>query len=119
MYSAQLLDHFQNPRHTGEVSEPDAVAQVENPVCGDVLRLTARIKEGKIEEVRFKAKGCVPAMACGSALAELLHGRTVNEAAVLRREDLVKLVGGVPEASTHATHLAMDALARLLHGVGL
>jgi NifU-like protein involved in Fe-S cluster formation len=114
MYSAQLLDHFQNPRHAGEVSEPDAVAQVENPVCGDVLRLTARIREGKIEEVRFKAKGCVPAMACGSALAELLDGRTLKGAAALQREDLLNLVGGVPEASTHAAQLAMDALTRLL-----
>ena len=114
MYSAQLLEYFENPRHAGELSEPDAVAQVENPVCGDVLRLTAKLLGGKITDIRFKAKGCVPAMACASALAESLRGRTLEEAAAFRREELVNAVGGLPEASTHASQLAMDALATLL-----
>ena len=70
MYSPQLLDHFQNPRNAGEVSNPDASAQLENPACGDVLKLTVRITDGRITEIRFLAKGCVPAMACGSVLTE-------------------------------------------------
>jgi nitrogen fixation protein NifU and related proteins len=114
MYSQQLLDHFQNPRHAGELPRCDASAQVENPACGDVLRLSANIRDGKIEEIRFKAKGCVPAMACGSAVAELLAGRTLAEAKELDQKDLVHAVGGLPEASTHAVHLALDAVATLL-----
>lgn len=114
MYSSQLLDHFQNPRHAGELPVCDASVQVQNPACGDVLRLSANIRQGRIAEVRFQAKGCVPAMACGSALAELIAGRTLAEAKTLKKEALVSAVGGLPEASSHAAHLALDALAALL-----
>ncbi len=114
MYSAQVLDHFQNPRNPGEVANPDAIAQVENPACGDILKLTLRIDDGCIAEIRFLAKGCVPAIACGSALTELVKGRTVEEAHALKREELVDALGGLPEASSHASHLAMDTLAKML-----
>lgn len=114
MYSPEVLDHFQNPRNTGEVTAPDASVQIENPACGDVLELTIRIDDGRISEVRFRAKGCVPAMACGSLLTELLQGRTMEEAGKMRREELVRAIGGLPEASIHASHLAMDALKAAL-----
>jgi nitrogen fixation NifU-like protein len=114
MYSPQLLDHFQNPRNTGEVANPDASVQLENPACGDILKLTMRVGNGRITEIRFLAKGCVPAMACGSLLTELVQGRTIEQARQLRREDLVQAIGGLPEASTHAGHLALDALAAIL-----
>jgi nitrogen fixation NifU-like protein len=114
MYSPQLLDHFQNPRHAGELPDSDASVEVENPACGDVLRLSAKVRQGRIVEIRFKAKGCVPAMACGSAVAELLAGRTLAEAKAVGKEDLVRSVGRLPEASTHAAHLALDAVATLL-----
>lgn len=114
MYSPQLLDHFQNPRNAGEVEDADVAAQVENPACGDVLRLTMKLDGERIADIRFKAKGCVPAMACGSALTELVSGKTLNETKALRREDVVAAVGGLPDASAHAGHLAMDALAAAL-----
>lgn len=115
MFSPQLLDHFQNPRNSGEVSNPDASAQLENPVCGDVLRLTARIVEGRLVEIRFKAKGCVPAMACGSAITELVQGRSVSEVRTLTQGELIAAVGAVPQASAHAVQLAIDTLKALLH----
>ena len=114
MYSPQVLDHFQHPRNAGEVANPDASVQVENPACGDILKLTLRITDGRIAEIRFLAKGCVAAMACGSLLTELVQGKTLKEARKLRREELVQAIGGLPEASTHASHLAMDALAAAL-----
>jgi nitrogen fixation NifU-like protein len=114
MYSPQVLDHFQNPRNAGDVSEPDASVQLENPVCGDVLKLTLRVTDGRITEIRFRAKGCVPAMACGSLLTELVQQTTVVEARKLQRDDLVRAIGGLPEASTHASHLALDALTAAL-----
>lgn len=114
MYSAQLLDHFEHPRNPGTLSKPDVSVKVENPACGDVLELSARIEGGKIIEIRFRAKGCVPAMACGSALTELVQGRSVEDANQLRPEDVVAAVGGLPEASGHASHLAIDALKQLL-----
>ena len=93
---------------------PSAAVQIENPACGDVLRLSARIEDGRFAEIRFRAKGCVPAMACGSALTELVSGKTLEDARRLKREALIATVGGLPEASNHAGHLAMDALAALL-----
>ncbi|HZE26121.1 MAG TPA: iron-sulfur cluster assembly scaffold protein [Terriglobales bacterium] len=114
MYSPQILDHFQHPRNPGQVEDADAAVQIENPACGDILQLTAKTAAGGITEVRFLAKGCVPAMACGSALTELVQGKTLEEARKVRREDLLEKIGGLPEASTHASYLAMDALAALL-----
>ena len=114
MYSPQVLDHFQHPRNPGEVANPNASVQIENPACGDVLKLTLRVTDGRIEEIRFLAQGCVPTMACASLLTELVQGRTVAEARQLRREDLVGALGGLPPASTHASRLAMDTLAALI-----
>jgi nitrogen fixation protein NifU and related proteins len=110
MYSARLLDHFQNPRHAGDVAGAHATAEIENPACGDVLRLTLKIESGRIAAIGFKAKGCVPSMACASALTEIVAGKTVDEARAVRREDVIAAVGGVPEASTHAAQLALDTL---------
>jgi len=114
MYSPQVLDHFQNPRNAGEISGPDRTVQIENPVCGDILKLTARVRDGRVAEIRFLAKGCVPAMACASLLTEMVQGATVQEARHLSRQELVRRIGGLPPASSHAAQLAMDALARLL-----
>ena len=117
MYSPELLDHFEHPRNAGEVAGPDATVELSNPACGDILKLTLRVREGRIEEIRFLAKGCVPAMACGSALTELVWGQTVADATRLRREQIVEAVGGLPDASGHASHLAMDALKAALKQV--
>lgn len=121
MYSAELLDHFQNPRNAGELETPDATARLENPVCGDILELSLKLEKTKLEtriaDIRFRVKGCVPAMACGSAITELVKGKNVDEARKISREELVQKVGGLPQASAHASHLAMETLAALLRNV--
>jgi nitrogen fixation NifU-like protein len=114
VYSPELLDHFQNPRNAGDVEAPDAAAELGNPACGDVLRLAIKVQDGRIFEIRFRAKGCVAAMACGSAITELVRGRTIDEARELGRDELVIAVGGLPQASQHASHLAIDTLRTLL-----
>jgi len=114
MYSAQLLDHFQNPRNVGDLPDADATVEMENPVCGDVIRLSLQFEARRISEIKFKAKGCVPAMACGSALTEMVLGKTAEEARMVTREDLVRAVGGLPQASSHAAQLALDALSAAL-----
>lgn len=114
MYSPQVLDHFEHPRNPGTVAHPDASVQIANPACGDVLKLTFRLAGNRIEEIRFLAKGCVPSMACASALTELVQGMTVEAARALKLEQLVNEVGGLPPASMHAGHLALDALAAAL-----
>jgi NifU-like protein involved in Fe-S cluster formation len=113
-YSPQLLEHFEHPRNVGEIEGADALAEVENPACGDILRLTLKLDAGRIVQARFRTRGCVPSIACGSALTEMLQGKSVAEARALRREDLVAAVGGLENASQHASHLAMDALAAAL-----
>ena len=117
MYSSQVLDHFEHPRNVGELTDATAVVQLENPACGDILQLSVRLEDGRIAEARYRAKGCVPAIACGSLLTEMLCGRTPSEARAIRREQLVQAIGGLPEASAHASHLAMDALQALLKQV--
>lgn len=117
MYSPQVLDQFQNPRNAGEAKNPDARVRLENPACGDILELTARIEGNTLAEVCFRAKGCVSAMACASLLTELIAGKTVEDAKRLSREELVAQIGGLPPASSHAAQLAMDALHALLEEV--
>jgi nitrogen fixation NifU-like protein len=117
MYSSQVLDHFEHPRNVGELNEATAVAQMENPACGDVMKLWLRVEERRIVEVRFRAKGCVPAIACGSALTEMIAGRTLSEARAVRRIQLVMKLGGLPTPSLHASHLAIDVLGKVLSQV--
>jgi nitrogen fixation protein NifU and related proteins len=119
MYSPQLLDHFQNPRNAGEIAGADATAEIENPACGDVMRLTLKVTGGRIIQAKFKAKGCVAAIASASALTELLEGASLANAKNLRREDVSHAVGGLPQASTHAAQLAVDALAAALRQINL
>lgn len=115
MYSAQVLDHFEHPRNAGSIADAHASARIENPACGDVLELTLKIADERIAEIRFRAKGCVAAMACGSAITELATGRTVVDAKKLSREELVSAIGGLPAASSHAGYLAIETLAAALN----
>jgi NifU-like protein involved in Fe-S cluster formation len=117
VYSTQLLDHFEHPRNGGLVENADVTVRLENPACGDILEFSAKLEGGTIVEIGFRAKGCVPAMACGSVMTELAKGKTVAAAKEISREDLLRAVGGVPEASNHASHLALDALQALLQNV--
>lgn len=114
MYSPQLLDHFQNPRNAGDLAEADATAETENPVCGDVVRLSLKFKDGCISEIRFKAKGCVPAIGCASAVTELALDKTPAEGLKLTPEQVKEAVGGLPSASNHAAELAIDVLRAAL-----
>jgi nitrogen fixation protein NifU and related proteins len=114
VYSPQVLDHFEHPRNSGTLDAPDATIQLENPACGDILKLSVRFSGQRIVQMKFQAKGCVPAIACGSALTELVSGKSLAEAAKISRDDVLKKLGGLPDASQHASHLAMDALAALI-----
>lgn len=91
-------------------------------MCGDILELSLKLektkpKEKRIADIRFRAKGCVPSMACGSAITELAKGKNVEDARKISRVELVQIVGGLPQASVHASHLAIDTLAALLRDV--
>lgn len=113
MYSKVLLDHFQNPRNVGEIAGA-TVVEASNPVCGDVLKLFARMENTRILEIRFLCRGCAASIACASALTEKVGGRTGREASAITAETLSEALGGLPPASFHAAQLAVDALALLL-----
>jgi nitrogen fixation NifU-like protein len=115
MYSARLLDHFQNPRNVGELPPPAVTVEVSNPVCGDILRLSVKFRDGRVIQACYKTRGCTASIAAGSALTELLAGKTPPEIAAIRPVDVEDAVGGLGAESKHAAILAVDAVRALLH----
>lgn len=109
-YNPTVMDHFLNPRNTGELSDPTHAAMVRNPACGDIVKLTLRVEEGVISEVRTKTFGCAAAIASSSALTELLKGRTVEDARRLKNTDVVTFLGGLPDYKVVCSVVAEDAL---------
>jgi NifU-like protein involved in Fe-S cluster formation len=109
-YSEVFKDHLAHPRNSGELAEANAVAEQSNPVCGDRLRLSLLIRDGRIETARFLAYGCPPTLASGSALAEMLEGMTLDDALRLTRKEIVTAVGGLPARKQHAAALAIETL---------
>jgi nitrogen fixation NifU-like protein len=114
MYSEAVLDHFQNPRNPGTLDAPSASISVENPVCGDILELSARMEAGRIAEARFRTRGCVTALACSSLLTEMLRGKTPAEARAITSEQISEALGGLPPATLHGAQLARDAVQALV-----
>jgi len=114
MHSGRLLDHFQNPRNSGELAPPALVADVTNPACGDRLRLSARFENGRVAEVRFLTRGCTAAIAASSALTEWMTGKSPAELQALTAQVMEEAVGGLEPASKHAAVLCVDAARQLL-----
>jgi nitrogen fixation protein NifU and related proteins len=115
LYSETFLDHFKNPRNVGELAPPAVTVEIENPVCGDILRLSARFEGGRVAEVRYKVRGCTAAIASGSALTEWMRGKTCAELDTLKAEVIDEAVGGLIPESKHAAVLCLDAVKRLLN----
>ena len=113
VHPPQLLDHFANPRHAGELPAPAVTVDVMNPVCGDMLRLSAECVGGVITRAAFKAKGCTACLAMGSAVAEMLTGRPRAELRQLRAADIDQALGGLINESKHVAQLGLDALKAL------
>ncbi|MBI5266056.1 MAG: iron-sulfur cluster assembly scaffold protein [candidate division Zixibacteria bacterium] len=110
MYNATVMDHFLNPRHAGEIAEPDGVGQVGNPSCGDVMKLYIKVADGKLVEVKFKTFGCAAAIATSSAAAEMVTGMTLDEAWALTREEVADKLNGLPPEKMSCSNLAPDAI---------
>ena len=117
-YSDIFKDHLANPRNAGELSDANAVAEETNPVCGDRLRLSLRINDGRIEAACFLAYGCPPTLVCGSALAEMLEGKIVDDARHLTRQNILNAIGGLPSRKQHAAALAIEALQKAIANRG-
>lgn len=117
MYSERLLDYFRNPKYAGILPPPALAIELENPACGDIVRLTALVEEGVIRHAAFQVRGCTASIACGAALAEWLHGRGLDEVRLSDVAGIVEeMVGGLPAESRHAAKLMADAARRLAEG---
>ena len=114
MYSEQFKDHLTNPRNVGELSNANVGAEETNPVCGDRLVLYLRIGEEVIEAAQFLAYGCSPTLVCGSALTEMLIGKSLVDAQQISRKELVAAVGGLPARKQHAAALGIETLKSAL-----
>ena len=113
-YSDTFKEHLANPRNAGTLEGADAEAEQTNPVCGDRLRLALRVSGGRVEAARFLAYGCPPTLVCGSALAGMLEGMTLEEAARVTRADITEAAGGLPPRKQHAAALAVETLREAL-----
>jgi nitrogen fixation NifU-like protein len=113
-YSQIFKDHLAHPRNVGEISNASVVADEVNPVCGDRLRLSLLMSDGRIEVAKYLAYGCPPTIVTGSVLTELIIGKTVDEALKISRAELIEQVGGLPGRKHHAAALALEALASAL-----
>ena len=110
MYSEKVMDHFGNPRNVGEIENPDGVGQVGNPVCGDVMKLTIKVDDDKISDVKFKTFGCGAAVATSSMVTELVKGKTIEEALAISNKAVADALDGLPPQKMHCSNLAADAL---------
>ncbi|HHT84906.1 MAG: Fe-S cluster assembly scaffold protein NifU [Bacillota bacterium] len=110
MYNEKVMDHFFNPRNVGELENPDGVGQVGNPVCGDMMRITLRIKDNRIEDIKFRTFGCGAAIATSSMVTELVKGLTLEEALEVSNKQVAESLGGLPPQKLHCSNLAAEAV---------
>ena len=110
MYSEKVIDHFKNPRNVGEIKDADGVGTVGNPVCGDLMTIYIKVKDDKIEDLKFKTFGCGAAIATSSMITEIAKGKTLDEGLQVTRAEVASSLGGLPSIKMHCSNLAADAL---------
>jgi nitrogen fixation protein NifU and related proteins len=110
LYNETVMDHFLNPRNMGDVAEADGVGEVGAAACGDIMKISLKIRDGKIEDARFKTFGCGSAIASSSMATELIKGRTLEEAKNFSNQEVVDALGGLPPVKIHCSVLAEEAL---------
>jgi nitrogen fixation NifU-like protein len=110
VYTEKVMDHFKNPRNMGEIPDADGVGTVGNPVCGDMMTIYLKIKDDRIEDIKFKTFGCGAAVATSSMVTEIAKGKTLEEALKISRANVADELGGLPPVKMHCSNLAADAL---------
>jgi nitrogen fixation NifU-like protein len=110
MYTEKVMDHFRNPRNMGEIPDADGVGTVGNPVCGDLMTIYIKVKDNRLEDIKFKTFGCGAAIATSSMITELARGKTLDEALKISRGDVADNLGGLPPIKMHCSNLAADGL---------
>jgi len=114
-YNEMVKDHFFNPRNVGEINDADGVGTVGNPTCGDVMTIYIKVKDDKIDDIKFKTFGCAAAVATSSILTEMAKGKMINDAFNITRDDVANKLGGLPSIKLHCSNLAADALREAIN----
>ena len=114
MYGKKVMDHFMSPRNVGEIKDADGIGEVGNPVCGDMMTFYIKVKENKIDDVKFKTFGCGAAIAVSSMVSEMAKGKTLDEALKLSNKAVAKELGGLPKNKLHCSNLGADALHKAI-----
>ncbi|MCL2144652.1 MAG: Fe-S cluster assembly scaffold protein NifU [Endomicrobia bacterium] len=113
-YSEKVMEHFANPRNVGEIKDADGVGEVGNPVCGDMMTFYIKVKDDKLDDVKFKTFGCGAAIAVSSMVAEMAKGKTLDEAMLLTNAQVAEALGGLPPNKMHCSNLGADALHKAI-----
>ncbi len=114
IYSEKVMDHFQNPRNVGTIEDADGVGQVGNPVCGDMMTFYIKVKDNRIEDVKFQTFGCGAAIAVSSMVSEMAIGKTIEEALKITNKSVAEELGGLPKNKLHCSNLGADALHKAI-----
>ncbi len=114
MYSEKVMDHFQHPRNVGRISDADGIGEMGNPVCGDVMKLYIKVRDNRIQDVKFQTFGCGAAIATSSMMTELVKGKTLEEAEQTTRKHVAEALDGLPPNKMHCSNLAADALHKAI-----
>lgn len=114
LYSEKVLKHFRNPKNMGEVKNPDGVATVGNPICGDIMRLFIKVKNDKISDIKFQTLGCAAAIASSSMLTTMVKGKKLSDAEKITKTAVARALGGLPKIKIHCSVLAADALKKAI-----
>jgi len=114
MYSKKLMEHFENPRNVGEIPDADGIGTEGNPVCGDVMKLYIKVKDGRIVDAKFKTFGCGAAIAVSSMITEMAKGKTIEEAMSITKEAVADALDGLPPQKMHCSNLGADALHKAI-----
>ncbi len=110
LYSEKVMEHFANPRNVGVIEDADGVGEVGNPVCGDVMKITIKVDDDRISDIRFQTLGCGAAIATSSIVTEMAKGMTLEQAASITKDQVAEELGGLPPAKMHCSVLATDGL---------
>ena len=114
LYSEKVMDHFANPRNVGEIPDANAIGEVGNEKCGDIMKIYMKIEDNIIKDVKFKTFGCGAAVATSSMATTLVMGKTIDEALQLTNKAVMEALDGLPPVKVHCSVLAEQAIQAAL-----
>ncbi len=114
VYSETVMDHFMKPRNVGEIENPDGIGEVGNPVCGDMMTFYIKVKDNRIEDVKFKTFGCGAAIAVSSMVSEMAMGKTLDEVMAITPMTVAEKLEGLPKQKLHCSNLGAQALHKAI-----